>query len=192
MKLETYNQKRAIPKTFSCFIPHASGDAGFTLIELLVYVAILAVVSIVTVNSILILNKTVASFRLERRVNTSAESVMIRLTRELRLANDVYASSTLGTSPGVLSMSSQESEEDATPKDIMIYVSGGAIVLRRATSSPAVLTGSSVSVDNLVFKQIVNGTVSKGVKVELTLHASAGSASTTRSYYTTTVLRGSY
>lgn len=165
---------------------------GFTLIELLVYVALLATVSLVVVNSVLILNRTLASFRLERRLTTSAEVVMGRITRELHLADALYASSTLWISPGVLSLASRESEEDATSKDVMIYTVNGALLLRRATGSPAVLTGDGVAVTNLVFKQITNGTVSTGVKVELTLNAFVGSASTTKNYYTTVVLRGSY
>ncbi|MBI2639426.1 MAG: prepilin-type N-terminal cleavage/methylation domain-containing protein [Candidatus Sungbacteria bacterium] len=165
---------------------------GFTLIELVVYVALLSVISLVTVNSILILNRTLVSFRLERRLTTSADTAMRRIGRELRLANDVYASSTLGVFPGVLSLSSQESEDDAALKDVMIYTSGGAVILRRATSSPTVLTGDGVMVTNLMFWKITNGTVSKSVKVELTLSALSGSASTTKNYYTTIVLRGSY
>ncbi len=167
-------------------------ERGFTLIELVVYIGILAVVALVVTNSILILNRTLASFRLERRVISSGETAMRRITRELRLANDIHASSTLGVSPGVLSLASQESEEDSTAKDVMIYVSGGELILRRATSSAAALTASGVTVTNLTFRQITNGTVSKAVKVELTLSSSAGSASTTKNYYTTAGLRGSY
>jgi len=165
---------------------------GFTLIELVVYVALLSVISLVTVNSILILNRTLVSFRLERRLTISADTAMRRIGRELRLANDIYASSTLGVSPGVLSLNSQESEEDAAPKDVMMYMNGDRLVLRRATSSIVFLTAGGVTVSSLVFRQINNGTASKSVKVELTLSASAGSASTTKNYYTTIVLRGSY
>lgn len=165
---------------------------GFTLIELVVYIALLATVSLVVVNSVLILNRALASFRLERRLTTSAETAMGRIARELRLAGDVYASSTLGVSPGVLSLVSRESEEDAAMKDVMIYTANNSLMLRRATGSPAVLTGDGVAVMSLVFRQINNGTISKGMKVELTLNASAGSASTTKNYYTTVVLRGSY
>lgn len=177
-----------------CYLKFRFGISrrGFTLIELLVYIALLATVSLVVVNSVLILNRTLASFRLERRLTTSAEVVMGRIARELRLADDIYASSTLGASPGVLSLVGRESEEDAAPKDVMIYTVNGALLLRRATGSPAVLTGDGVAVTNLVFRQITNGTVSKGVKIELALNASAGSVSTTKNYYTTVVLRGSY
>lgn len=166
--------------------------SGYTLIELVIYVGIVAVVALVVTNSILILNRTLASFRLERRVISSGETAMRRMIRELRLANDIHASSTLGVSPGVLSMASQESEEDASAKSVMIYVSGGVLTLRRATSSAVALTASGVTVTNLTFRQITNGTVSKAVKIELTLQALYGSASTTRNYYTTTLLRGAY
>ena len=167
-------------------------QAGYTLIELVVYVGLLALVALVVTNSILILNRTLASFRLERRLTTSAETAVRRIVREVHLARDVYASSTLGSSPGVLSLSSQESEEDAAAKSVMIYVNAGSLFLRRATSSAAILTASGVTVDNLVFRSITNGTVSKGVKVELTLRSSLGNSSTTKNYYSTTVLRGAY
>lgn len=165
---------------------------GYTLIELVIYVGIVAVVALVVTNSILILNRTLTSFRLERRLATSSETAMRRIVREAHLASDIYASSSLGVSLGVLSLASQESEEDAAVKDVMIYVSGGVLTLRRATGPAVALTASGVTVTNLVFRQITNSSVSKSVKVELTLRASAGNASTTRSYYTTTLLRGAY
>ena len=165
---------------------------GYTLIELVIYVGIVAVVALVVTNSILILNRTLASFRLERRLATSSETAMRRIVREAHLARDIYASSTLGSSPGVLSLASQESEEDDAARDVMIYVSGGALTLRRGTGPAVAFTAGGVTVTNLIFRQIVNGTVSKAVKVELTLRASAGNASTTKNYYTTTLLRGAY
>lgn len=176
------------------FVPNSKLDrnGGFTLIELVVYVALLAAVSTVTINSILILNRALVAFRLERRINTSVDTAMRRISRELRLANDIYASSTLDTSPGVLSLRSVESEDDAAPKDVMIYISDGGLTLRRATSSPTILTASGVSLISLVFRQITNSANSKSVKAEMIFQASSGYATTTKNYYTTVVLRGSY
>lgn len=165
---------------------------GFTLIELVVYIALVALVAIVTTNTILILNRVVVTLRLERRLASSAETSLRRMARELNLATDIYASSTLNFSPGILSLNSLESETDASPKDVMIYVSSGALTLRRSTDPPAALTGSGVTVTNLVFRQILNAATSKAVKVGLTLRAASGKASTTRNYYLTKVLRGSY
>lgn len=165
---------------------------GFTLIELVVYIALVALVAIVTTNTILILNRVLVALRLERRLASSAETSVRRIARELNLATDIYASSTLNVSPGILSLKSLESETDASSKDVMIYVSSGALTLRRSTDQPVVLTGSGVTVTNLVFREILNAATSKSVKVELTLRAASGNASTTRNYYLTKVLRGSY
>ncbi|MFY9462543.1 MAG: prepilin-type N-terminal cleavage/methylation domain-containing protein, partial [Candidatus Sungiibacteriota bacterium] len=119
---------------------------GYTLIELVIYVGIVAVVALVVTNSILIFNRTLTSFRLERRLATSSETAMRRIVREAHLASDIYASSSLGVSLGVLSLASQESEEDAAVKDVMIYVSGGVLTLRRATGPAVALTAIGVTV----------------------------------------------
>lgn len=165
---------------------------GFTLIELIVYIALVAGVAIIATNTILVLNRTLGTLRLERRLAASAETALRRVSRELNLANDVYASSTLNATPGVLSLKSRESETDAAPKDVMFYLSAGALTLRRATSSALAITASGVTVTNLVFREILNAAASKSVKIELTLRAASGNASTTRNYYLTKVLRGSY
>ena len=82
---------------------------GFTLIELVVYVALVALVAVVTTNTVLVLNRSLVTIRIERKLTSSAETSLRRMIREIHLAKGIYASSTLGVSPGVLSLESFES-----------------------------------------------------------------------------------
>lgn len=166
--------------------------AGFTLIELLIYIALVGVIAVATTNTVITLNRTIAVFRIERRLTTSAELAIRRMVREIRLANSVYASSTLAVSPGVLSVASVESETDATPKDVLLRVDSGALTVRRGSADALVFTGSAVTVSRLVFWKMDNADVSQAVKIEMTLTTTSGGVTRSKDYFMTTLLRGAY
>lgn len=162
---------------------------GFTLIEILVYIAILAVLSVAAVNMLLLVSSSLAEIRVTRSINAAAASSLERIIRQIRDADAVnVGSSTLGSSPGVLSLSGSESP-------VLIHrfsVSGGTLFFQSGSNTPIGLTASGLTVTNLVFRLITTSTTSQAVKVELTLAASTGKATTTQNFYGTAVLRNSY
>lgn len=161
---------------------------GFSLIEVVVYIAVLAGISTIAVGSLLRVNAALAQVRAIRSLNgagTSALERLIRVTRDAKSVNE--GSSTFDVSPGALSLTGSESPAVTYG----FSVSGGGLLLDTGATQ-TVLTPPNVAVTNLVFRSITNGTVSRAVKIELSLAVSSHRATTTQNYYSTVILRNSY
>lgn len=160
---------------------HAESNRGFTLIEMIVYVAILALVSAVSVQLILSLNDMIAKYRAQQLVFRSASTALERVLYDVRDAQYVFASSY--TAPGYLTLS------------------GGSATMAYSTSSDALhvtqagvdlgpLTEDGVVVEELRFYEYSD--VTDMVRVKMTLSATVGKSTVTRTFYAGGVLRGSY
>lgn len=162
---------------------------GFSLIEVIVYIAILAVLSTFAVNTLLLIHSSLAEIRVTRALNASAAVAVERMIRVIRDGRSVnIGASTFGSSPGVLALTGSES-----PALTHRFSVSGKALLLESGSNPAVrLTPSGVLVENLVFRLVTASTTSQAIKVELTLAASTGKATTTQNFYGTAVLRNSY
>lgn len=162
---------------------------GFTLIEIIVYIVILTVLSAVAVNTILLVQSSLAEIRITRTLSGAAAVAMERMARQARDAKSAdIGASTFGVSPGVLSLTGSESPA-LTHR---FSVDGGALKLESGGSPALTLTPPGVAVTNLSFHFIAAATTSQAVKIELTLAASTGRATTTQNFYGTAVLRNSY
>lgn len=163
---------------------------GSTITEIIVYCAILIIVSVFVINSVLILNNSLVNIRLQRRINTNADQSLQRLVREIRLATDINASSTLNISPGNLSLRTFASHTDSAPADAEFYLNSGRFVLRKGSSSPVFLTDANVSVTNFLFRS-VNSSTSKAVNFEIGLRTTGESNFASSTFYGTAILRNS-
>ena len=164
-------------------------DTGFTIIEILVYLAILATLTVIEVNTLLLIQRSLGEIRVTRTLSASASVAMERMIRVIRDAKAVDAgSSTFDVSPGILTLSGSE-----TPANIYRFsVSGGTLKFESSASPETILTPPGVVVEKLLFRMITANSTSQAVKVELTLASSSGRATTTQNFYGTTVLRNSY
>ncbi len=159
--------------------------SGFSLIEVLVYIAVTVSISLAGVLTYLSLNSGLVRSATERSVNHAAQVALERITRDIRGATTVNAAqSTLGSSPGVLTLTNAATTTNYS-------VSGGALILEVDGVTLGPLTGSGVTVEDFTVNRYV-GTSTELVRVKLTLSAVTTAASTTRTYYTSAVLRGSY
>lgn len=162
-------------------------EKGFSLIEILVYSAIFAVVLILIVGTALGLSRAYGGFSARAALEQDGALVLERLTREVREARGVdTGASTLGVNPSMLVLT--KADGMGTTR---FSVSGGALRFADNGIEQGALTGNKVSVASFVARRMTTGR-SEGVKIELTLHAGEGAASTTRNFYATTLLRDSY
>lgn len=165
-----------------CKLAHM--NRGYSLPEVLTYIAILAVVSIIVINTVLITAKAFSQAQNIRALNASAETAMERIVREIRFAESVdTGASTFNTNPGILVLTSIDPFTE-TVQIVTIAVSGGRVTLRKNAQPAEFLTSDDVAVNNLVFRHIVAGTVSETIRVEMQI----GSAN----FFDTAVLRRSY
>lgn len=167
-------------KTFSPTITR-----GFSIIEVLVYIAVLVLIAGAVVTTYLSLDIVLLRNQTERELTGAAEITLERMLRDIREAESVNMGvSTLGSSPGVLAV---QSAATAT----RFYLSGNSIAVDVNGVPRGPLTPDSVSVQNLMFRRYQNAGTEM-VRIALTLSATNKAASTTRTYYTSAVLRGSY
>ncbi len=167
---------------------------GFSLIEALVYTAILGVVSIFVVNSILLIIKSFNNYQLTNQASMAGEVAMERITREIRLANDIdKTNSVFNVNPGRLSLLTINPDTQA-PTTIDFFISGSALMIKEGGDSPSILTPANVVLANLIFREVATSTnfVSKAVKIEMEIRSSRGNYQKSVKFYDTTVLRGSY
>jgi Tfp pilus assembly protein PilW len=168
--------------TFSSF---KRNTRAFSLVEVLIYVAVTVLVSLAGVLTYLSLDSALLRHATERSVNHAAQVALERISRELHSASTVDTlSSVLGVSPSVLVL-------DAGATTTMFSVTGSTLMLTQNGVVLGPLTSDSVIVEDFTVNRYV-GTSTELVRVGITLSAETKAASTTRTYYTSAVLRGSY
>ena len=161
---------------------------GFSIIEIVVYIAVLSVISVTAVETIIVMNTSLIQIRTTRTLSNAASGTIERMARTIRDSKFVNVSSSIfDTSPGVLSLTGSGS----SPATYRFSVSRGGLLLDTG-GSQTVLTPPGVVVTNLVFRLIANSSVSQAIKIEFTIAASNGHATTTQNFYDTVLLRNSY
>jgi Tfp pilus assembly protein PilW len=163
---------------------------GYSLIEIIVYLAIFSVMSIVVIDSFLVVSKSFDATRANRDLLESGQISMERMSREISQAESISASaSTLGTNPGVLSLASTDSS--GNPITVEFIVENGSLNLYENGALVGPLTDPNISVDSLVFRRIVTAE-GEAVKIEMTLTTLASPVVTHADFYDTIVLQGEY
>jgi len=172
--------------------PNNTNKRGLSLIETVIYVSILAILFVVVINTIAILSTSFGQSRIKRNVVTQGGSALERIVREVRLAHDIDVSgSTLGTHPGRLKLSTIVGPDDETGTTREFFLTDGTLMMQESIS-PAVPLTSGVDITNLVFYAISAATISKAVRIEMTVKDESGKLRSSQNFYDTTVLRRSY
>lgn len=160
---------------------------GFTLIEILVYLAVFVLIATALVVTFLSFNTTFVRNQTERALTQEARLALDTISLSIRDAGMLNtAQSILNTSPGVLELKS-----GATTTRFYKSSSSGALVYAINGSEVGPLTSDAVTVKRLTFHHFVGSTTDL-VRVELTLHAENKAASSTRTFYTSAIMRGTY
>lgn len=164
---------------------HAHSHRGFSLVEMLIYISILVLVSGGALTVLFDLTDHLNRSRSERLMVNTAQTVLERMLTEIRISGAVdEPNSTLGSSPGALSLLQPGTTT------VNFEMNGGVLRVERDDVDLGALT-DSVVVDSLVFHHYENP-LTEMVGIELTLSAVVGGATTTRTFNTAAVLRGSY
>lgn len=173
------------------FVKRASSvKTGFSLTEMVIYVAILSVLTIVTVNSTFSAIRSFAEFRVSRDLNSSGASLMERLTREIRMANGIDApNSALGTNPGRLKLLTKDTGGANTT--VEFYIENNLLKIKEGGVAAGSLTSSTTAVTNFIARSLTNAN-SSAIKAEIGLTATRGNISKSGNFYTTIILRGGY
>ena len=165
---------------------------AFTLVELLVYVSLFAVLLVGIVNAMLILTDAYRTVSTERKMETSAITLMDRIMREAKRSTGVSAGA-FDVPNGSVTLQTGSS----TNPTIVFYLQNGkAYVTDANDSSP--LTDSDVVVQSMIFSHypvynIQYATSSVLLKVDFTINSGSTTPNfTARTFYGSAILRGSY
>jgi Tfp pilus assembly protein PilW len=170
---------------FNTYKLHTKYVRGFSLVEVLVYMAVFVVVAGAMVTTFLSFDTVFLRNRTERVLTHEARASLEYISRAIKQADSINAGlSAFDTSPGALALI-----DGATTT--RLYVSGGVLMLSVNGSDVGPLTSDAVTIEDITFNH-QSGTVSDFVRVGLTLSTSNKAASTTKTFYTSGVLRGSY
>ena len=155
---------------------------GYTLIELLFYIALFAVLSLVVINSMIVMTKSFKETNMQASLMKGGD-IMERMSREVRRAtgiNSISASS--------LILNTKDSGD--VPSTMQFLLSSGNLQLLANAAFIGNLNTSNVIITTLSFAQI---TTNKGtaVKISLTIQSNTDT-SRFETFYNTVVLRGDY
>ena len=155
---------------------------GYTLIELLFYIALFAVLSLVVINSMIVMTKSFKETTIQASLMKGGD-IMERMSREVRRAtgiNSISASS--------LILNTKDSGD--VPSTMQFLLSSGNLQLLANAAFIGNLNTSNVIITTLSFAQI---TTNKGtaVKISLTIQSNTDT-SRFETFYNTVVLRGDY
>lgn len=165
-------------------------NAGFSLIEVLVYVFILALILGVVTSSLFSVAKSYRAMKSTSSIDVTAQTVLERMTREIRDARSVSdADSIFNSSPGRISLITTDNV--GVPLQIDFYLNNQTLFVEEGGVEIGPLSASSARVSNLVFRKISTGE-SEALKIEMTVESGQGDSFRSKNFYSSVVLRGSY
>lgn len=158
---------------------------GFSLIEMLVYIALLVLLSGAVITSIFSLSDVFQRNTHERELADAAVLTLERISREARAATGFnLGASQFDTSPGAVALVDG-------PTTTVFSVSGDRMEVAVNGVTEGVLTPEHIAVENVIYSRL-QSTSTEALRIALTLSIAEATASTTMTFYTTSVLRNSY
>lgn len=164
-----------------------NGTNGFTLLEMVVYVAILSLTLVSVIVAISGVMRAYGNTQAQTRIGRAAAFSLSRMTHEVRLADAANVpQSSFGSHPGALALSSS-----APARTVRFYVENGTLKFDENGAYAGDLTPEHVFVNSFVVHHLQSD-ASDAVRLVLTLDAATRTGTTSETFYTTAVMRGSY
>jgi len=148
-------------------------NKGVSIIELIVYLAIFTAMSVVVINSFIIVLSTFSTIRTNQDLLDSGSVSMDRISREIRQAKNIDV---VNSTSDTLQLNSTNS-------------SGDNVVIKFKKDGN--LLASNIILNSISFDRISTAK-SEGVKIKMILQDSRSKVNKTENFYDTVVLRGGY
>jgi prepilin-type N-terminal cleavage/methylation domain-containing protein len=162
---------------------------GFSLVEVLVAIAIFSLLSLTATTLLISIQRSQQKSVAISVVETEANFALYQITQSIRNASGVTSPIPLATSTSLTLALAALPAENPTK----LSLSTTTIVQVKGVSAAASLTGASVKVTNLVFKNLTVTGTKGSVQVVMTIAyanpANAAEKNFVRTYYTTVSLR---
>ncbi len=158
-------------------------NKGFSLIEILIYIAIFAFLSVVVINSLIVMVNSFAETAVQANF-LQASTTLERMSREIRQAKSIAS-----ISSSDLILNSTDSSDIAKTVEFKLLNQNLQLL------ENGVLTGNlnapNIQVTSLTFTEITT-TNGKAIKIVMSVTDTKDRYSRTENFYDTVELRGSY
>ncbi len=155
--------------------------------EMVIYITVLSIVTVVIANTLVSFSRSYRDLLALQVVDHSGIDAMEKMTRDIRAATSIdIANSTFGSNPGVLTIVRTTNNISTTTK---FYIQNSILKADVNGSYFGPLSSSGATVTNLVFSKI-DSAISKAIKIDMTVSATVGTATKTKSYHSTVILKG--
>lgn len=161
-------------------------NKAFSIIEIIIYLAIFAVISIVVINSFIIILSSFSTIRTNHDLLDSGSMAMERMSREIRQAKSIDIAN--GTSD-ILQLNSTDSSLNAVV--IKFEKEGDALNIYEDGELVGNLLASNIVLNSISFDRI-STTNSEAVKIKIILEDTKSKINRVENFYDTVVLRGGY
>ena len=158
-------------------------NTGYALVELLFYISILALLSLVIVNALVVMTRTFRETNILSDLQDGG-NILERVAREVRKANGINTISASDLKINTI-------DDAGTSKTVEFLLTGSNVQLLENNVLTGNLNSPKISVTSLSFTQITT-TSSSAIKISLALQSSNDALGRTVNYYDTVVLRGGY
>ncbi|MFA5932167.1 MAG: hypothetical protein WC793_02210 [Candidatus Paceibacterota bacterium] len=157
--------------------------SGYSVVELIFYIAIFSVVSIVVIDAMIVMARSLKETSLQNEFIQNG-TIMERVSREIRAS---YAIGSIGPTDLVLNTK----DNSGANKTVEFLLSGSNLQLLENGTLTGNLNAPSISISNLIFTQITTAK-GKAVKVSFSIQSSNDLSGRIQNFYDTVVLRGYY
>jgi Tfp pilus assembly protein PilW len=169
------------------FFKKEKHSLGFSIVEIIIYLAIFTTVSVLVINSFIVMLSSFNTTNMNRRLLESGSVAMERMTREIRQAESISAESNSST----LILNTFDSSGDSMIVKFKSENDNISLYKNNNSEKEGDLIGGNVSVASLNFKNITTAQ-SHAIKIEMTLVYSDGKNTKSENFYDTIGLRGGY
>lgn len=159
-------------------------NKGTTVLEVIFYIAIFAMLSLVIVESSIILTRSFRTTKVNLELS-SAGAIMERMVREIRQSQNITT-----ISSNSLKLDNGDPSQAIT-SSIQFSLINGHVVLYENDIIVGSLNPSNITVNDLQFTEI-NTDVGTAVKIYMQVSSNHFNSVKTVDYYDTVVLRGDY
>lgn len=160
---------------------------GFSIIEIIIYLAIFTIISVVVINSFIVVLSSFSNARTNQDLLNSGSISMDRISHEIRQAKNIdIVNSTLNSNSGVLRLN----DMDGTSY-VQIEKNGNALDLYSNGVLVGNLLSQNIYLNKIIFNRISTAN-SEAVKIEMELQDSRSKTGKTETLYNTIILRGGY
>ena len=162
---------------------------GFSIIEILIYLAIFTSISILVINSFIVIISSFSTIQTNHNLLDSGSLVMERLSREIRQSKNIDVVNSQINGGEVLQLNS--TDNSGTAIKVKFIKEGNNLNLYKNDIIIGNLLVKNIIVDSISFDRI-SLAKSEGVKIKIVLKDTKSKLLKTENFYNTIILRGGY